>query len=205
MAKTQMKNVLQSNDSNKEKAAYLWEYYKWHLMGIILVLFLSIYLMMQLFNRPQVDYHIGILGPQTTIEKTEILSNDLKALLDPENQKGDMLVTVTQEGQGAERLFAQLAAAEYDLLLVDKTAFENFADSESMEVLQVEGIESSNLFAEPEENKIIGIESNAIPYFSEHEATSNLIVLVPKNSTRNPETIVFFQKQGISLKIQKSE
>ncbi|API89890.1 hypothetical protein BKP56_11725 [Marinilactibacillus sp. 15R] len=110
MAKTQMKNVLQSNDSNKEKAAYLWEYYKWHLMGIILVLFLSIYLMMQLFNRTQVDYHIGVLGPQTTTEQTEILSNDLKALLDPENQKGNMLVTVTQEGQGAERFFAQLAA-----------------------------------------------------------------------------------------------
>lgn len=69
----------------------------------------------------------------------------------------------------------------------------------------MEGVESANLFTEPEENKIIGIESNSIPYFSEHEATSGLIALVPKNSTRNPETIVFFQKQGISLKIQKSE
>ncbi|SFK17060.1 hypothetical protein SAMN04488569_101343 [Marinilactibacillus piezotolerans] len=205
MAKTQMKNVLQSNDSNKEKAAYLWEYYKWHLMGIILVLLLSIYFTIQLFNRPQVDYHIGVLGPETTTEQMEILSNDLKALLDPEDQKGDMLVTVTQAGQGAERFFAQLAAAEYDLLLVDKTAFENFADSESMDVLQVDDIESSNLFTVPEDNKIIGIESNAIPYFSEHEVTSGLIALVPKNSTRNPETIVFFQKQGISLKIQKSE
>lgn len=205
MAKTQVRNILKSNDSNKEKAAYIWEYYKWHLIAVLMTLLFIIYFVMQLFNQPQVDYHIGVLGPQATTEQSETLANDLKTLLDPEDKEGKMLVTITQEGQGAERFFAQLAAAEYDLVLVDEVAFENFADSETMEVLQVDGMESKDLFAAPEENKIIGIEANAIPYFEKHEPTTNLIALVPKNSTKKAETEKFFEEQGMILQFQKSE
>ncbi|MFL2072036.1 hypothetical protein ACEN32_06995 [Marinilactibacillus psychrotolerans] len=66
-------------------------------------------------------------------------------------------------------------------------------------------MESKDLFAAPEENKIIGIESNAIPYFEKHEPTTKLIALVPKNSTKKAETEKFFEEQGMILQFQKSE
>ena len=60
MAKTKAKEILQSDDPFKERLTYFWEYYKWHVIGGILLVFFIIYMGFQWFGRPQVGYHVGI-------------------------------------------------------------------------------------------------------------------------------------------------
>ncbi|WP_225743690.1 hypothetical protein [Marinilactibacillus sp. Marseille-P9653] len=199
MAKTQVKEILQSNDTKKEKFDYLWEYYKWHVIGTIAAILFVIYIIVQMLTRPQVSFNIGVLGPETTSEQEQALSSDLKQLMDPEDVEGDMFVTVTPEGQMAERFFAQLTAAEYDLILMSEVAFENFASDQSMQGIDINGIDEGDLrYAEKTEN-VIGISTNAVPFFNNHDATQDMIVMVPQNARHKDQTVRFFEAQGIDL------
>ncbi|MFC6465129.1 hypothetical protein ACFP65_09155 [Marinilactibacillus sp. GCM10026970] len=200
MAKTQVREILRSDDTKKEKFDYLWEYYKWHVVSIIAAIFFVIYIIFQILNQPQISFHIGVLGPETTAEQNAEMSSDLKALLDPEDEQGDMLVTVTAEGQLAERFFAQLTAAEYDIILMTEVGFSQFADNQSMQGIDLTGIDEEDLFYAEGSQDVIGISSNAIPFFEPYAFTDNMVVMIPQNGRHREQTIQFFDAQGIEVK-----
>ncbi|WP_208558938.1 hypothetical protein [Marinilactibacillus kalidii] len=197
MAKTQVKEILQSDDTKKEKLDYLWEYYKWHVIGTIAAILFVIYIILQMFSQPQVSFSIGVLGPQITTEQAQTLNADLEQLMDPEDEEGDMLVTVTAEGQMSQRFFAQLTAAEYDLILMTEESFNQFATDQSIDGINISGVEEEALRYTEGTETIIGVSSNSFPFFEEHEATQNMVVMVPQNARNRDQVMHFFESQGI--------
>lgn len=202
MAKTKAKEILQSDDPFKEKLTYFWEYYKWHVIGGILLVFFIIYMGFQWFGRTQVGYHVGILGPALSDPQIQALQEEVSSELETETVEGDVIVTATPTGQMSERFFAQLTAGEYDLILISEEAYESFGADGGMTPFVTEDINDSGLYFDSESEETVGLSSDIIPVFSDQGYVQNLVALVPSNSLHKPLTQAFFNNQEVDLTLE---
>lgn len=199
MAKTKVREVLQSEESNKEKFDYLWGYYKTHVIVAIIGLLFGGYLLVDWINRPVSYFHLTVLAPEVVLEEEEPLSIELTELLDPQGPNETVYASFTPHGQFAERFSAQFTAAEYDLILMDDFSFSEYSEYETMQQFRVAGLEEEDYYQPDIYDAPIGIDSDQFPIFDDYTTTQDLIVVIPANTTRRSAVEQFFNEQGLEL------
>lgn len=210
MAKTQVKEILQSDDSTKEKVTYLWEYYKWHLISILFAIFLIIYFGMELLGKPQYSLQIGIYGPDVSAAQVEEITtelNDLFQPLDTETQEATdlMTITATPTGMQSERFFAQLTAGDYDIILTEEENLPLLEENEQVYALQNTGLQEKSFYPSEDGTGINAIKASGFPLFNQYEFTEDLIVIVPENASHIDKINQFFSQQEIEAKVTAQE
>lgn len=201
MAQTKVREILQSEESNKEKFDYLWGYYKTHVIITILALLFGGYLLVDWINRPVTYFHLTVLAPEVMSEEEEPLAMELTDILNPQGANETVYTSFTPHGQLAERFSAQFTAAEYDLILMDDFSFGEYSEYETMQEFRVSGLDEDDYYESDIYDNPIGIDSDHFPIFEDYTTTQDLIVVIPGNTTRRPAIEEFFASQGLELEI----
>ncbi|MCC5889750.1 MAG: hypothetical protein JJU01_04210 [Alkalibacterium sp.] len=201
MAQTKVKEILNSDDSNKDKLGYLWDYYKWHTVVFIIVLIFSGIMINDYINRPIGQFHVAALAPEVNMEEEGALAEDLTELIPPEGPNDTVFVSFIPPGRQYERFVAQFSNGEYDIVLMDEDFYKQYSDSGAMQQFRLSGIDEESYYQPDIYDNPIGVEASQIPQFEQYETTNDLIMMIPGN-TQRPETIVeFFETQGFEIEL----
>ncbi|SDK41441.1 hypothetical protein [Alkalibacterium thalassium] len=199
MAKTKVKEILQSEESNKEKFSYLWGYYKWHVILSLFGLLVSGYLLVDWINRPITYFHLTVLAPEVDFDEEEPLSQELNRLLEPEGANETAYASFTPHGQMAERFTAQFTAGEYDVILMDDFSFEEYSEYDTMQEFRLSGLDDEDYYQPDHYDNPVGVDSSVIPLLEEYRTTDDLILVIPGNTTRREAIVEFFATQGFEF------
>ncbi|SFC11883.1 hypothetical protein SAMN04488102_103117 [Alkalibacterium subtropicum] len=199
MAKTKVREILQSNDTPKEKADYLWGYYRWHVIIAVSGLFFAGYLLVDWINRPVTIFHLGVLASEVDYEEEQQLTEALNELMQPEGRKETAYATFTPHGRSVERFLAQFSAGEYDVILMNEMDSVEYAAQDSMMTYRVNGMSEDDYFQPEDSEEPIGIHSDSLPVFDGYQTTEDMIVMIPENTRRRDAIETFFETQGYTL------
>jgi hypothetical protein len=201
MAKTKVREVLQSDDSTKEKLSYLWGYYRWHTILSILGILLIGYSVYEFMNRPNITFHITVLREDLVLDEEGLLNQEIDELMELEEGETYVSFTPSQEIT-AERFIAQWTAQEYDLILLDEEQYELYVGEGTMHELQlVSGVDEEDLITHEVYTSPVAIDADAIPLFASYDTTSDSYVMIPANTQNLENVFEFFRKQGIELEV----
>lgn len=198
MVTTKVREILASDDTNIEKASYLWGYYKWHAIMLISLSVIGTYLFVSWLNRPETFFNVSVVSSEIYTEEEGELNNEINDLLETKVRE-EAYATFNQPGQMIDRYFAQLTAGDIDIILMDDSAFENYGEPEMTQKFRIEEISEENYLLSEETKHFIGIPSNLIPLFEDYWTTQDLILMIPQNTGRRETIIKFFETQGYTL------
>jgi hypothetical protein len=202
--------------TGKEKAQYIWEYYKLHmLVTIILVGFIGSYAYYAAGNTPA-ELNITIIGGYIEQGKIEALQNKVTAELikDKKNKREIIVDFLGGNGQQLDlntqmKLSTSVAAKEIDILILDKKHFESFADQgafmklSSIPVIAQLNIPDSNLVkCQPKNSNgktdgkedIYGINVEDMPTLKDLGYDTKDSILCVLSNTKRPDKVETFLK-----------
>ena len=123
--------------TSKQKTEYIWEYYKFHIIGSILLIAFVTSFVVDVMRSKETVLNITLLGNVIVPDKIEELQNKATSELvnDPKNKQEirfDFLIkTDDMKDQysiaSMQKLQASVAAAEVDIMIMDKKDFEIYA------------------------------------------------------------------------------
>jgi len=199
MAKTKVREILNSEDTTKEKLAYLWDYYHWHLIITVLVVFLVGFFTVDAMNRKETVFHVAVLTTEVSYQEEEALQSDLNTMLDADTETESVFVSFTPPGRSVERFMAQLAAAEYDMVLMNQENYDKYAELGAMMAYRLDGLAEDGYHQSDTASGPIGIDSNRLAVFEEYQTTEDVIVMIPENTRRRGAIEDFFETQGYAI------
>ncbi|OJF94740.1 hypothetical protein [Alkalibacterium sp. 20] len=197
--KTKVREILDSEDTAKEKVEYLWGYYRWHVIISVVALFFVGYLFVDWMNRPITVFHVTVLAPEVLQQEAPDLTSDLNELLKPEGRNETAYATFTAHGRTADRFVAQITAAEYDVILMNQRDFEEYAANDNMMAFRLSGLSEEDYYQPDNYDEPIGIDSSQLAVFDGYETTKDLVVMIPGNTKRRDAIEDFFETQGYEI------
>lgn len=201
MAKTKVKEILNSEDSNRDKLGYLWDYYKWHTIIAVAVVIFSGIMINDYINRPIGQFHVAALAPEVSVEEEEALTQDLTELFEPEGPNDTVFVSFIPPGRQYERFVAQFSNGEYDIVLMDEDFYKQYSDSGAMQQFRLNGIDEEFYYQPDIYDNPIGVDASQVPQFAQYETISDLIMMIPGNSERHDRIEEFFESQGFEIEL----
>jgi hypothetical protein len=185
--------------SPKERMAYIWEYYKFHIIGTIVAIVLLISFISSIGGKKEVVLNMTIIGQgvntEGVVQIQEHLTNELV------NDKADEEVyieTLTYDKSsqdpvsqaGLQKMTAQISTGAIDLLIVDKELFEEISSQQSslLAINDFKGIDK--VLTSKEE--IYGISTSDINILEPLKLGENKVLCVPSNTKNLKKINEFF-------------
>ena len=138
--KINIKEIL-ATMSPKERMAYIWDYYKFHIIGTIVAIILLISLITSFDAKKEVYLNMTIVGNGFNSEGVDQLQEQLtkKLVIDKTNEEVLVQTLIYDKSSqdpvsraGIQKLAAEISTGSIDLLIVDKELFEEFSSQESL-------------------------------------------------------------------------
>jgi hypothetical protein len=185
--------------SPKERMAYIWEYYKFHIIGTIVAIVLLISFISSIGGKKEVVLNMTIIGQgvntEGVVQIQEHLTNEFV------NDKADEEVyieTLTYDKSsqdpvsqaGLQKMTAQISTGAIDLLIVDKELFEEISSQQSslLAINDFKGIDK--VLTSKEE--IYGISTSDINLLEPLKLGENKVLCVPSNTKNLKKINEFF-------------
>jgi hypothetical protein len=185
--------------SPKERMAYIWEYYRFHIIGTIVAIVLLISFISSIGGKKEVVLNMTIIGQgvntEGVVQIQEHLTNELV------NDKADEEVyieTLTYDKSsqdpvsqaGLQKMTAQISTGAIDLLIVDKELFEEISSQQSslLAINDFKGIDK--VLTSKEE--IYGISTSDINILEPLKLGENKVLCVPSNTKNLKKINEFF-------------
>lgn len=157
--------------TTKEKAEYIYEYYKIHIIAALAVVFLVGYFIQIQYSHVNDIFNITFMGSFDTSQKTS-LKDDLTKLLGyspkGKNQASvDYLPISDNDAQISsameQKLYVEVATSGIDLLVLNKANFDKYVKGGVLEKLdQVPGISGKTKLSKPDNPYGYNIRNNPI-------------------------------------------
>lgn len=121
----------------KEKADYMWEYYKLHFIAIIAVIATIIYIINSVTGNKEIVLNVVFVGETVNISAIEELNQELTEALIPEEQREDMEISLQYVNLGAgpqhsmaemQKFTTLLSADAYDVIISEEETYELLSD-----------------------------------------------------------------------------
>ncbi|MBU3158776.1 hypothetical protein KPL37_03175 [Clostridium frigoris] len=141
--------------SKQKKAEYIWEYYKFHIIGTLAALCIIISIIHGHITKPNYVFTLTILGNVVDTNKTNNLESQLTKVVvkDGSARKQARVSTMPLDGskntdpqitsQYMQKFIAQISVGELDVVILNKTMFETFAKEDMF--LRLDNISGLNL------------------------------------------------------------
>lgn len=212
MMKIGLKEVL-APMTRTEQVKYIWHYYRFHILGLIVVIIFSTFTINGIINKKNTELNFMIVAEKIDHTKVEgLLEQFNKELIMEEDRSlteiGMQAVTYSkteidpQMQVGLQKLAAELAAGAVDILMVDKGYYEEMnVDGQLLDIKELSGIENlpyaNDRVYVSEEGKVTGIDLSALSLFLGATFDENIVLCLPANS-KNDEYITKFLKYMIN-------
>lgn len=185
-----------------EKRQYIWHYYKYHMIGLLVVIILVAGTINNAINKKDTVLSIMIVGEMintTKIEELAVLLNE-ELLTDEERVSAEILIqSITHSTEsldpsmqvGIQKFMAELATREIDVLVVDKGFFyEMSEDEQTLNLEKLAGMQplplAENDVYRLKDNKdyVSGIKLAALSFFTDAIFDEDTVLFVPANTKR---------------------
>lgn len=181
--------------SPKEKMAYIWDYYKFHIIGSIAAIILLISFISSIGDKKEVVLNMTIIGQGINTEGVVQLQEQLtnKLVQDKTNEEISVQhLTYNKSSMdeasraGIQKLSAEITLGSIDLMIVEKELFEEFLSQQSS-LLALNDFKGSNKLLETDE-KVYGISTSDIKLLAPLDLDENKVLCVP-STTKNLKKI----------------
>jgi hypothetical protein len=181
--------------STKERFSYIWDYYKFHIIGSITAIILLILLISSIDEKKEAYLNITILGngvnPEGIAQLQEQLTNELvKDKADEEvfieTLSYDKSSPDAASRAGVQKMVAQITTGSIDLLIVDKELFEEIS-SQQNSLLAINDLKGTGKRL-PSNEEVYGISTSDINLLAPLKLDENKVLCIPSN-TKNLEQI----------------
>ncbi|WP_062104430.1 hypothetical protein [Bacillus niameyensis] len=165
----------------QEKVNYIWEYYKYFILGSIIVLILIIYTVYSVVNKKDDILNIVLMTQYADPEQVELIKDTLyqELLTDEERDSSNIIIQTIrpnkdgkdiQGGMEMQKMVAELSAGYIDFFIADHDFFEQMnKDQQLMAYQNLEGISTipfpDDRLLYGEEEAITGIDVTTEPLF----------------------------------------
>lgn len=185
----------------KGKIEYLIEYYSFHMIALIVIIFFLIMGFNTFTDQPKEILAVRVVGPDINEEQTHGLQNELESLfIDSKRSQKEEISVISIDTSDAsgnseklakiQKLAAEIAAKEVDVLLVDEETFHQFnEDGNLYDLSSVNGIKDWKETKYSSSNAAItGIDISNVSHFSSLiETNKPLVFAVLANTERIDE------------------
>jgi hypothetical protein len=185
--------------SPKERIAYIWDYYKYHIIGSIAAIILLISFISSIGEKKEVVLNMTIIGQgvntEGVVELQEKLTNKLvQDKADEEVSVQHLTYSKSSMDQasraGIQKMSAEITLGAIDILIVEKDLFEEISSQSSSLVALNDFKGIDNLL--PSEEKVYGISTSDIPLLATLELDENKVLCVPSTSKNLKNINKFF-------------
>ena len=181
--------------SPKKRMAYIWEYYKFHIIGTIAAIILLISFISSIGEKKEVVLNMTIIGQGVNTEGVVQVQDQLTSKL--VQKKADEEISVQHltynkssmdeaSRAGIQKLSAEITLGSIDLMIVEKELFEEFSSQQSS-LLALNDFKGSNKLLKSDE-KVYGISASDIKLLAPLELDENKVLCVP-STTKNLKNI----------------
>lgn len=185
--------------SQKEKMAYIWDYYKFHIIGTIAAIILLISFISSIGEKKEVALNMTIIGQgvntEGVVQLQEQLTNEL--VIDKADEEV-YIETLSYDKSspdpasqaGLQKMTAQITTGSIDLLIVDKELFEEIS-SQQNSLLALNDFKGINKVLTSNE-EVYGISTSDINFFTPLKLDENKVLCVPSNTKNLKQINEFF-------------
>jgi hypothetical protein len=192
--------------SPKERISYIWEYYKFHIMGSIGAIILLISLISSIGDKKEAYLNMTILGKGIDSEGIVQVQEQLTNKLVKDKEKEEVFVeTLTYDPSsqdeisraGIQKMTAQITTGSIDLLIVDKELFEEITSLEKslLALNEIKAIDKSDfelVYSKTSDENFFGIGTSDIKLLDSLGLDENKVLCVPSNTKKMKEINEFF-------------
>jgi hypothetical protein len=180
--------------SPKERIAYIWDYYKYHIIGTIAAIILLISFINSIGEKKEVVLNMTIIGQGVNTEGVVQLKEQLTNKLVQDKADEEILVqhlTYNKSSMdeasraGIQKLSAEITLGSIDLMIVEKELFEEISSQNSL--LALNDFKGTNKLL-PSDEKVYGISTSEIKLLAPLELDENKVLCVP-STTKNLKNI----------------
>jgi hypothetical protein len=186
--------------SPKQRISYIWDYYRFHIMGAIAAIILVIYLIGNVGEKKETYLNLTIMGEGVITENIVQIQEDLTNKLVTDKDQEEVLIQSINYGQsnmdpasqvGIQKFTAVLSSGDIDVMIVQQEFFEKLSSQEGLLDLNELGfnLEAKTVFKS--EEKVYGIDASDIELLSPLQLKDNMVICVPRN-TKNLVNITQF-------------
>lgn len=193
-----------------ERLDYIWEYYKWPIIGTLFVLFVILSGINDVMNKKDVVLNIFAASLDADMEKVEELEHRLNDLIIPDDEQDDSQILLqvfhynkTENGiifpQGVkEKMLVEMSSQTLDVLLIPEEEFLKFQPLEDsfkdLATLLDNPIPIEEEYVITGKNQeILGIRVAAITGLHDIFPDTDLVLGIPKNSIQTENSKVFLE------------
>jgi hypothetical protein len=180
--------------SPKERMAYIWDYYKFHIIGTIVAIILIISFISSIGGKKEVVLNMTIVGQGVNTEAVVQLQEQLTNKLVQDKEDEEVSVqhltysksSMDQASQaGIQKMSAEISLGAIDLMIVEKDLFEEFSSQNGL--LALNDFKGTNKLL-PSNEKVYGISTSDIQLLAPLELDENKVLCVP-GTTKNLKKI----------------
>jgi uncharacterized membrane protein len=176
--------------SPKERMAYIWEYYKFHIIGTIVAILLLITFISSIGDKKEIVLNMTIIGQGVNTEGVVQLQEQLTSKLVQDNADEEISVqhlTYNKSSMdeasraGIQKMSAEISLGAIDLMIVDKELFEEISSQKAL--LTLNDLEGINKLL-TSDDKVYGISTSDIQLLAPLALDENKVLCVP-STTKN--------------------
>ncbi|WP_208586468.1 hypothetical protein [Gracilibacillus suaedae] len=189
--------------SFREAVDYIWEYYKIHIIGIVLGVAFLVSILSTVLGEKEETYEVMVVS-EIPYDITEQFSNQVN-----EKYFDEFQVTVNNITSGGEsiadlsyadiqKFWANIGANMVDIIVTNETIAEQMVEQEG--ILEVEEVVAESLL---EKNgvelyqfgteSVYGIDTNQLDVFDDIEPFRDKVLIIPINSENHDKTTQFLE------------
>ncbi|MBU3113979.1 hypothetical protein [Clostridium lacusfryxellense] len=198
--------------SKKKKAEYIWEYYKLHIIGVLVVISIIGSLVHSQITKVDYVFNLTMLGNTVNTDKVTDLQSKLTSLVvkDGDTKKEAIISNMslggstssdpTMESQYMQKFVAQLSVGELDVVILDKDMFESFAKQDMfLRLDNLSGFDLASIKSEKIEatatdktKAVYAINAKDIKVFKDvgYDTTNKVIGIISTTKQKNNSVLV---------------
>jgi hypothetical protein len=198
--------------SKKKKAEYIWEYYKLHIIGILVVISIIVSLVHSQITKVDYVFNLTMLGNTVNTDKVTDLQSKLTSVVvkDGDTKKQAIISNMslggsassdpTMESQYMQKFVAQLSVGELDVVILDKDMFESFAKQDMfLRLDKISGFDLASIKSEKIEatatdktKAVYAINAKDIKAFKDvgYDTTNKVIGIISTTKQKNNSVLV---------------
>lgn len=177
--------------STKERFAYIWDYYKFHIIGSITAIILLILLISSIDEKKEAYLNITILGNGVNPEGIAQLQGHLTNELVKDKADEEVFIETLSYDKsspdaasraGVQKMVAQITTGSIDLLIVDKELFEEIS-SQQNSLLAINDLKGTGKRL-PSNEEVYGISTSDINLLVPLKLDENKVLCIPSNTKK---------------------
>lgn len=196
-----------SKMTQKQKREYIWDYYKFHIIGSLIAVILVGSFIHSMITAKDYQFNVTVIGGYLSTDDISEIDEKINLLIYGENEDKKVAYVdhysltknpnnnniLEMDYNMVQKFMAKIATQQVDVILMHKEVFEQYEQKEFFfDLEEINGLDLNGAQLVEKDGKVFGIylEENEIFNMSEY-TNGEYILCIPLSSTREDQAVEF--------------